>query len=796
MVQFNHAWLMSWLPGTSESVSAISDKLNIQGFETEAQSSLSLEGIVVGEIVACGPHPKADRLSICSVRVGNDQILSIVCGCPTVRSGIKVACAQVGSKVNGLLIERRELRGVLSEGMLCSQKELGLSSSTKGIWHLSADAPVGKSLSHWLQADSNAYAIDVTPNRGDAMSVRGIARELSIAFDCTLTQPWDARAIPKKVADLPNPLCQAHDACSAFHLVKFGGITKDVTIPDWMAVRLIESGIALHHPVVDILNYVMLETGQPMHAYDASVVSGQFDISYAKSDESLELINGKKVALDAQSLVIRSADKPVCIAGYMGGSESQVQDHTASIYLEVAAFSPSIIAYNCRRYQYHTQSGSRFERGMDPGYTYDALLRAVSLLQDLLGAELLGYAAYQAPSSQPVLVDVTYDYLQKLLGFSYSNDAIFKSLNAAGFEVQANDAGFCCVVPSWRNEVHLPCHIASELVRINGLPEGNTHSMQAHLGKPIRHFEKISSSISAYKKWLCANGFYETLSYSFQSHEKAKHFFASHENLISLSNPLSEDYTYLRSSLWPNLLTQMRMNLHKQHADVRLFETGRCYVHTPDGVAIQPRYLGMVMCGRVLCENWLNADSRYDFFRAKSIVDRLLSIGSKVKPSAQPQIFPGLHPSQSAVYKQDNVEVAIVGVIHPRLARVYDVPEDTCLLQLNLDALHNDHYENNMARRPSPYPTLRRDLSFMVPQNVEFEIIEKKIEECLHCYLKYFVLFDIYSGRQVLEGFKSFSLGFVFQHEERSLQEADIQVMIDRFINELKTCGIMTRGDV
>ncbi len=796
MVQFNSAWLGEWFDGVMIWAPDLAvELLPSRGFEAEHIDAGLSDKVVVGYVQSCVKHPEADKLNVCTVDVGAATPLTIVCGCPTVKEGIKVCCALIGAQIGDLTIAQRALRGVTSQGMLCSMQELGLKAKSKGIWHLDNEAPVGELLSSWLELSDTHVAVEVTPNRGDVMSVRGLAREIALVMSFNYNhKPWSSVV---DLSSLPSTLevSAETDDCEAFHLVKLEGVAN-VRTPDYIACRLLESGVSLHNVLVDIANYVMLETGQPLHTYDADKVAGDLTVGYLQKSTSLALLNGDEVDIDDKTLVVKSEGKPVCVAGYMGGAGTQVDTNTKSVYVEAALFNAVSVAHTCRKYPYHTHSGTRFERGIDGGYVSHALERAVSLIMEITGAKAVGYSAIAAKKSEQVVIEVSHKYFIKMLGFVPDAVEYKELLENAGFAVDVAQDAWLVTPPSWRNEVRLACHVLSECVRLGSLlADDDSTTMGLQIGTRISSYDKELQLVDRLRDVLVAQGWFETLSYSFASETEAVDFLREDDDAVALSNPLMHSMAMMRSSLWSGLLMQAKANKHIQQHNIKLFEVGRCFRKNTAGDVQQPRTLAMLMSGTFMPESWRGSGDSCDFYYAKSTAQHLLSayVKTELLDWVEESVV-GLHPHQSGAYYYKGKKVAFVGVIHPKLAKQYDVTEDTCLFEIEIECLLCALTHSLEVESAIYYPTMRRDLSLIVPNDVSFMYIRKKIELSLTNYLKDFVLFDIYSGSQVAEGYKSFSLGFVFQHDERSLSDEDVQPMITMLIEELDTIGVSIRG--
>jgi len=787
MLVLNQFWLQSWLQGATIDVDDAHEFLLKQGFETEACEKLHTKDIVVGQIKQVQPHPDADRLNVCQVDVGQSEYLSIVCGCPSVRAGLKVAVACVGVDLGVFRIEKRKLRGVDSCGMLCSMSELGFKSSQQGIWHLSSDAPVGMALNQWLQRGEMRYGIELTPNRGDCLSLRGMAREFSIGMGCDLQMPWTGsdtlQKLPSRGEIAVSADAKAH--LQSFYILRL--VREDVhtlyVTPDWMKVRLLEAGFALHHVVVDVLNYVMLETGQPFHAYGGHL-SDHFSLSMG-SGEKLSLLNGEEAALDKHTLVVRNDGTPVCIAGYMGGESSASCEGDEAIYLEAAAFKSETIAYHCRRYQHHTQSGSRFERGIDFDFTALALERALQLLVDYAGYVPRYQLSYVTKDdTAAVELQLTDRFASKILGVDVSSDEVISALQRSGCVGRLVDDEMIFSIPSWRNDLRYPECVVSEFVRLSGLPDFSEAPLSAVLPKGVAAFEHVEWVHAQMHACLTGWGFNETYSLSFDNEAEASVFVADKNALVLLENPISHSLQVMRPSLFSGLLRQVKRNLAKQEHDVKLYEVGKCFVRV-DGVLQESSTLAMVFTGRTMPENWL-LQSTFTFHHAKSSVLALLRkvLGSSLDLTWVAEAVDGMHPYQSGKFYVGDYPVAACGLLHPAVAKKQKLSSQIYFVSVDLDWLD----KQNLCDRYAPVsdqPTMRRDISLLVPSEISYAQIKSEIQSSVFQYLKKIVIFDAYEGTQVPDGFYGLSVGLLFQDEAKTLQDEDLSPMLENLIKKL-----------
>lgn len=799
MVQFNTAWLQDFLGYSSFDHKAISDKLISQGFENEISSNFLQEGIIVGEILACDPHPQSDKLSVCLVNIGQDTPLTILCGCSSVRKGLRVAVATVGCVLGSMTIAVRNIRGLSSFGMLCSQAELGLTSSSSGIWHLSANAPVGETLSSWLRLHNTALDIEVTMNRGDAMSLRGITRE--IALGIRLEPPVLPVQESLSLAQLPNSESILVDddvagVCPRFHLLELSHLDLTRQTPDWMQARLLESGIGLHNICVDILHFVMLETGQPLHAYDADKLVTPLSVSYATKGATFSSLQDVEFKLDEKTLVVKDATGSVCsIAGYMGGLASSVSNNTTRILLEAAYFCPRQLAYQCRMYKHHTHAGSRFERGVDFLYTPDVLARAAFLLDKYAGASLNSLASFYPKPFVPSSFAYSDSVFAKILGQAVSQDLIDNMLTAIGCSTHPHNDLTMVTIPSWRHDMQLPQHLVTEYTRFFGVPVVKDDSVSAVLSNFSDNAYNKSTLLDKIHGFLIAQGAFETYQYNFLDHVNNSAFTENTDAILSLANPLGTTFSSLRYTLYPGLLKSLARNIAHGARDVFLYETGYCYSRNQNEVN-QDNRLSFVMSGFTVPERWRDADRVYDFFVAKGVVDCILAS----VPLAGPLIWratqiKGFHPGQSGCYFIANQKVAEVGTLHPSQSKSYPAQQEIVLSTIYLDALfsacaHSQDKVSSVAKTP----IIRRDLSFLIPNKTTYNELYDILIKYSPTYLKNVILFDIYSGSQVPLDHYSLSIGLVFQDPSTSLTDDQVSMSVDILLKELAAVHITVRG--
>lgn len=787
MIVLNSHWLSEWIGEPIDKYDDMAAMLLTQGFELDEPAPLHLDQIVVGEIIAITPHENADKLNVCSVAVGEDLLLQIVCGCSTVRVGTKVAVARVGANLGGFVIEKRQLRGVESHGMLCSLDELGFKTRSGGIWHLNQDAPIGMPLNDWLKRSTHRFGIELTPNRGDCLSVRGMAREFALGLSSLSSPPWQEDGLPwfslpmhGKVTITPD----AADSVKAFHIVKCQRNTSDIIVPDWMTVRLLEAGFSLHHPVVNILNYVMLETGQPFHAYSGSL-SGEFNLSMG-ANQSLQLLNDAEAVVDEKTLVINNSGEPVCIAGYMGGLLSASQPDNESIYVEAACFVQEQVAYHCRRYVDHTQSGSRFERGIDAEFVASALQRALDLLQKYAGFTAVSRSSLSDNVSPRQQISVPLDLPQRVLGFDYPQSDTISAWRRSGCQVDLQGDDFIVVPPSWRNDMRIPQDLVSEALRLLGLPDQLSSSIQLSIQPVYSEHEHVDALCDDVRQLLVGMGFCESYTYTFDDVDDVSVFSECADDIITLKNPISPAYSALRTTMFPGLFKQVKRNLAQRHQDIRLFELGRCFRRSADQIQEYDQFAA-VMTGRAAPENWSN-NVHYDFHYAKDLLCTLFKKQGVDFSSLQWRSDPvaGLHPHQSGQYLVDGQVVATCGLLHPAVAKPAKISQSIYFISCDMSWLMRARQFVKCYRSPSKYPLMRRDLSLLVPADVCYSQIQAEIRSGIFQNLQKIVIFDQYHGSQISEGFYSISIGLLFQHPERTLQDDELNPRIAELLTRLE----------
>ncbi len=763
----------------------LADLLTMAGLEVDAVEPAAPEftNVVVAEIVGCEQHPDADRLKVCRVSVGDEEV-QIVCGAPNARQGLKAPLARVGGVLpGGLKIKKAKLRGVESMGMLCSARELGLSEDAAGLMELPADAPVGESLRDYLQLDDQVIEVDLTPNRGDCPGMLGVAREAGVLTRSTFT-PVETAAVAPTHDDQRGVRLEAADGCPRY----LGRVIKNVDpkapTPVWMQERLRRAGIRSLGILVDVTNYVMLELGQPMHAFDLAKLSGDIVVRLAKQGEQLELLNGQTVELEANTLLITDSNGPLAMAGVMGGEPSSVGDETRDIFLESAFFAPIAIAGRARQYGLHTDSSHRFERGVDPTLQRLAMERATALVLELAGGEPGPITEAVAEDQLPARPDVALRAarIERLLGVAVPDDEIVDILQRLGMDVREIEGGWQVGVPSYRFDVALEEDLIEEVARVWGYDRVPTRRAGARLA--MAPVSEHTLSVRALREALVTRGYQEAITYSFVDPE-LQQVLDPETQALPLANPLSAELAVMRTSLWPGLISAVRHNLNRQHPRVRLFEVGMRFRGELETLE-QDKVIGGIATGARLPEQWGAASNEgVDFFDVKGDVEALLALtGDAASFRFVAETHPALHPGQSArIYRGDKA-VGWLGAVHPALEQKLELNGRTFVFELTLaDVLE--------ARVPafaplSKFPSIRRDIAVVVDENVPAASVLATARDAAGELLRDALVFDVYRGKGIESGRKSLAIGLILQEPSRTLTDEDVDAVMSRVVDRLR----------
>ena len=774
-------WLRTWV-SPQVATDALSHKLTMIGLEVDSieGAAEAFSGVVVAQIIAAEQHPDADKLRVCTVDAG-DETVQIVCGAPNARAGLVAPLAKVGAVLPGnFKIKKAKLRGVESQGMLCAGAELTISEDNDGLMELPADAPIGADIREYLSLDDQVIELGLTPNRADCLSIRGVARDVAVAFDEDLHEP----AIPPVESTVADTLPVAIDAtakCPRY----LGRVIKNVDLsrptPDYMRERLERAGLRSIDAAVDVTNYVLLELGQPLHAFDLDRLTGGIVVRECKPGEVLTLLDGTEQTLQPGTLVIADHAKPLALAGIMGGADSGVAESTTNLFLESAFFTPELMAGRARSYGLHTDASHRYERGVDFQLQRDAMERATQLFIDAMGGEAGPLTEVVSDADLPVneAVLLRETQIEKLLGISIDRVEVERILEGLGFWIVAHEQGWLCTAPSWRFDIGLEVDLIEEIARIIGFDAIPAQPIQASLipvGVP-----ETRRALRMTKNDLVARGYFEAVTFSFVAPE-VQAYFDPELSPIPLKNPISADLAVMRTSLIPGLLKAIAHNASRQQSRVRLFETGLKFI-PGDGDAEQTPMLALAVSGLRDTEGWSTEKAAADFFDVKGTVEGLLAnLGDRLTFEAS--VFPGLHDGQSAAILIDGEPVGRIGAVHPSVRKAMGIPANTVVaevLQSVVTKVAMPAYDDI-----SKYPETRRDLALVADKGITSAEVLSTIRAAAGTLLTKLDLFDVYEGTGLAEGKKSLAIGLTFQDQSRTLDESEVSSAIDQVLDSLR----------
>jgi len=782
-MKVSELWLREWV-NPKLSAEDIKEKLTMAGLEVDALTPVAgaFDKVVVAKVLSTKQHPDADKLSLCDVECSPGEIVKIVCGASNVRAGLKVALATIGAKLpNDFVIKEAKLRGELSQGMLCSATELGLSDSSEGILELPEDAPIGMNFRDFMQLDDNVFDVDLTPNRADCFSVLGVARELSVLTDMPLSRP-ETPEISDTIETVMSVELQVPAACPKFVTRVVKGINKNAVTPLWMKERLRRAGLRCIHPAVDVTNYVMIELGQPMHAFDINKIEGALVVRNSRPDEALTLLNGQELNLDKPTLIVADAVKPLSLAGVMGGATSEVTDDTSDVLFECAYFDPIAIANIARHYRIHSDTSMRYERGVDYQLQKTAVMRASYLLKTIAGGEFgpIVETIDKSAMPKPNHINFNPDKVLKLTGVTVPSAKMQTIFQHLEMQVDASNPMWSITVPSHRFDISLDVDCVEEIVRVNGYHhlKGEKIATDVKIGS-LSDVEMLSQQLSRYFE---ARGFNETISYSFIDPE-FQALFSDNKETLQLVNPISAELSEMRMSLWPGLLASMLFNLNRQQTTLKLFECGVKFEKI-DGKIIETPTLAVLMAGDAHPLSWNEKNRNLDFYDLKGEVEALLTHLKYKHICFEVSQHPALHPGQSATITSEGKLLGVMGVLHPKLTAMLDLEKEIILLELNLKALGKSPVCQYQA--VSKFPQIRRDLSFLIRQDVTAAAVEASVKQAVKGNrLKQFSVFDVYLGEHIPEGFKSLAISMLLQDDSKTLVEDEINLLINAILKKL-----------
>jgi phenylalanyl-tRNA synthetase beta chain len=790
-MKFSEKWLREWVD-PPVSTQELAHQLTMAGLEVDAIEPVAAEfdHVVVALVQDIEPHPDADKLRVCRVDAGLAEPLTIVCGAANVAAGLKVPCAKVGARLpGGLNIKQAKLRGVESHGMLCSEAELGLAETASGLLILPDDAPVGTGIRDYLQLDDVSIELGLTPNRGDCLGIAGVAREVAVINRTPVIPPSMELVAATHEATLGVEL-EAPTACPHYVGRIIRGVNVAATTPMWMQERLRRSGLRSLSPVVDVTNYVLLELGQPMHAFDLAKLNGDIRVRFARDGERLTLIDGQEIQLTEDSLVIADAQTPVALAGIMGGSESAVGDATRDIFLESAYFEPIAIAGRARSFGMHTDSSHRFERGVSPDLQAAAIERATALLLDIVGGEPGPVVEHTVAEHMPVRTPVRLRYAQvaRILGGEISSAEVEDILQRLGMQLEpqaqtddiSGEQGWMVTPPAARFDISLEPDLVEEVGRIYGYDNVPSSRPSATLTMAPRSDQRVDRR--RLEQTLVQRGYQEAISYSFVD-PQLQALLEPDTAPIALANPLASDMAVMRTSLWPGLIKLAQYNLNRQQGRLKLFELGLNF-RRQDAEITQETVVSGLLSGNRLPEQWGVETQDVDFFDTKGDVEALLGLaGGQQDAEFKAESHPALHPGQSARVYRGQRPIGWLGRLHPRVQQQLDLPKAVYLFELSVGALSEALVPK--FEELSRFPSIRRDLAVIVNADVIADEVLKCASKAAPELLNKVELFDVYAGEGIDSGRKSLALGLTLQDLSRTLTDTDVEDVMRQILAAL-----------
>ncbi len=784
-MKFSEKWLREWV-NPALTTEELGHQLTMAGLELDGVEPVAAEfsGVVVGHVIKIDAHPDADKLRVCTVDVAaaSDEPLQIVCGAANVHEGMVAPTAMIGARLPGdFKIKKSKLRGVVSMGMLCSASELGLAESSDGLMPLPGDAPIGDDLRDYLELDDLIIEVDLTPNRGDCLSLAGVAREVGVICRQDVNVP-EIEPVPAKIDDTFPIKVSAPSDCPRYLGRIIRGLDQRKETPLWMQEKLRRGGIRSLGPLVDVTNFVLLELGQPMHAFDLNKLKGSISVRRAKAGEKLRLLNESEATFNESTLLITDDAGPLAIAGVMGGGASAVGDETTDILLESAFFAPLAIAGQARSYGLHTDSSHRFERGVDPENCRNAMERATQLLTDICGGEVAPITEVSSKDDlpKPATLELRISRVEKVLGLALNADEVIAIFKQLGFAVNGSGDNLTVIVPTFRFDLTLEVDLIEEIGRIIGYDK-----------LPIRMLSTPSAPALVPEAYIARNilcnalvdrGYQEAISYSFVDPQVEKILNPTLE-AYPLANPISTELSVMRTTLWSGLLPILKHNVNRQQERVRLFETGKRFIKQGDEL-LQEDVIAGVLFGAIEPEQWGVENRELDFFDLKGDIEVLLRLSGELSRCEFVAGTPdSLHPGQSARIMLQGREIGLVGMLHPKVADLLDVPAHTFVFEIVLEPLQQgriSHFEPL-----SKYPALRRDLAFIVDKNVAANDLIKAVRRTAPAFMRNLKLFDLYQGEHIDSGRKSLALGLTLQEETRTLTDSEVEDAIELIVVHL-----------
>ena len=778
-MKISEKWLREWV-NPALSIDDLVAQITMAGLEVDGIEPVAGEfsGVVVAEIIAIEAHPDADKLRICQVECGEAEPVQVVCGAANAALGLKAPFAKVGAVLPGdFKIKKAKLRGVPSFGMLCGASELGMEDQVDGLMVLPADSTAGLDIRDYLSLDDNIIEIDLTPNRGDCLSVLGTAREIGVLNQLDIAA-INAAPVAPSIDDTFTATIDAAADCPRYVCRIIKGVNVKAATPLWMVEKLRRSGIRSIDPVVDVTNFVMLELGQPMHAFDLTSLEGGITVRKAADKEKITLLGGQELTLKADSLLIADNAKPLALAGIMGGEGSGVNDDTVDVLLEAAFFEPVAIAGRARAFGLHTDSSHRFERGVDSTQQVRAIERATALLLEIVGGNAGPVNEVVAAKAVTAQVTLKRKRLDQVLGLSIAVGDVTQMLERLGLQVSVTDESWVCDVPSYRFDIAIEADLVEEVARIYGY--NNLPTRQLTVPVQFKARQEAVRPLSRIRHQLQGLGYQEAITYSFID-TKMQALFCD-EAPVAVSNPISSDLAVMRTSLLPGLIAAMQHNINRQQSRVRFFESGLQF-HAASNEVVQKKHIAGLIYGPKQDESWANDSTEVDFFDLKGDVESLLTACGNADATFVQGKHKALHPGQTAAVMLKGEQVGILGALHPEIAKTLGITGSVFVFELSLEVLLDGNVPEFKAL--SKFPQVRRDIAVIVDQAVEAQQVVDVVREHAGDLQKNCTVFDVYQGQGIEDSKKSLAVAISFQHTERSLQDEEIQQTMDAIITAL-----------
>ncbi|SFP96326.1 phenylalanyl-tRNA synthetase beta subunit [Nitrosomonas cryotolerans] len=779
-MKFSENWLRN-LVNPSYSSEELAHLLTMAGLEVEGIDSIvpAFDKVVVAEVLSVENHPAADRLKVCRVNVGGaeHESLQIVCGAPNVSAGVKVPCAVVGAKLSDILIKRTKLRGIESAGMLCSAKELGLSDETDGLLLLHSDAPVGEDFYKYYELDDHIFTLKLTPNRADCLSLFGIAREVAAVTSMDYV-PLRVEPVQNDINDILTVDVAVPEVCPLYCGRVMHNIDCEVLTPLWIASRLERSGIRAINVVVDIINYVMLETGQPMHVFDLAKITSVIQVRYARSGESIQLLNNNKVNLKPDMLLIADENSPLALAGIMGGSNSSVVQGTTDIFLESAFFQPEAINGKSFDLGFSSDSAHRFERGVDFAATRNTLERATRLILAICGGKTGPITEVKSKLPQRLPVKVRIDRIKRILGIEIDNSQVAGLFERLKFKFSANGDIFHVTPPTYRFDLTIEEDFIEEIARIYGYDNIPASSPRANLD--MLPASEMGRSVVQLKQIMAMRDYQEVINYAFVDAAWELDF-ANNKMPVVLENPIASQMNVMRSSLAGGLIANLQFNLNRKQTRVRLFEVGCCFLKDDDKDHVQMENIAGLCYGDIVPEQWGIQARSADFYDAKSDIEALF-LPRRV--DFEVISHPALHPGRSAQILLNDKNVGWIGELHPRWQKKYNIPKPAVLFELHLNALLTNILP--VAKEISKFLPVRRDIAVLVDNHVSVRSLLKRMYAEELAIVSEIALFDIYHGKGTADGKKSLAFRILLQDTQKTLTDEEVDFVMTHLIRILE----------